>query len=453
MLKRVLNSKSLNNISKDPEFTKFCKEIIVIIEHKPFGKKVVFEDFIKRLKGLLGPQSMSIHDTIIHCFGDWPGDFVQKKGLEYGEAKSFNVPLRLLISENFEKLLSYMGNVAFQCLLADAVLLKQEKETFWQINGRSLEHHFEEMKKRKKERKASPNREKNRKKNIKVKTNKRAYFKDFVNRNHMLYCLHSNKKPGMFKKSIIESLATELRTIEKKSNILTPDDRKDCLLDLGNQFINHIFEEMSIPTNVGKYQLKGIMSNMIQKYSKINIEKVYKKHIKKPECYGDIKTSIDEFLKGKSNVTDTQIAEFLSILVKLDNPVKNVTNFIKEIIGKTVPKELFGVQNYQVVLDHCLKLITMKKFEVMAYEDVMKLMKFDQIPWLDVRKRTKQHMGSWIADANLIVREMLTWMFNKFVIEFIRMNFYVTEKHNEHNRLFFYSKPVWYLITRCSMAN
>lgn len=178
---------------------------------------------------------MSIHDTIIHCFSDWPNDYVQKKGLEYGEAKSFNVPLRLLISENFEKLLEYMGNPAFQLLLSDSVLLKKEKETFWQINGKSLEFHFEEMKKRKSVRPTSPNREKNKKRNIKVKTAKRAYFKDFVNRNHMLYCLHSNKKPGMFKKNIIESLSTELRTIEKKSNILTADDRKDCLLDLGNQ--------------------------------------------------------------------------------------------------------------------------------------------------------------------------------------------------------------------------
>lgn len=156
---------------------------------------------------------------------------------------------------------------------------------------------------------------------------------------------------------------------------------------------------MSIPTNVGKYQLKGIFANLIQKYSKINIEKVYKKHMKKPECYFEIKTKIDEFLKGKSNVTDTQIAEFLSVLVKLDNPVKNVVNFMKEIIGKTIPKDLFGLQNYEIVLEHCCKLITMKKFEVMAYADVMKLLKFNEIPWLDVRKRTKKHLGSWIADA------------------------------------------------------
>ena len=103
MLKLVLNSESLTRISLDAEFTKFTKEIIIIIEHKP-TKKVIYEEYLQRIQGLLGPQNMSIHDTVIHCFSDWPNDFVQKKGLEYGEAKSFNVPLRLLISENFTHL-------------------------------------------------------------------------------------------------------------------------------------------------------------------------------------------------------------------------------------------------------------------------------------------------------------------------------------------------------------
>lgn len=45
------------------------------------------------------------------------------------------------------------------------------------------------------------------------------------------------------------------------------------------------------------------------------------------------------------------------------------------------------------------------------------------------------------------------FFFNKIVVELIRANFYATEKHNEHNKLFFYSKPVWYLITQTSMVN
>lgn len=40
-----------------------------------------------------------------------------------------------------------------------------------------------------------------------------------------------------------------------------------------------------------------------------------------------------------------------------------------------------------------------------------------------------------------------------FAIQLIRANFYVTEKHHEHNKLFFYCKPVWYMLVRLSMIN
>jgi telomerase reverse transcriptase len=234
---------------------------------------------------------------------------------------------------------------------------------------------------------------------------------------------------------------------------LTEDDKLKCIDDLGRQLTNYIFEDLAIATHEGSFQFTQIMAKLIQRYSKINIEKIFKKHIKKPKIYGTIKTAIDEFLKGKTNVTDTQISEFLSNLVKLDSNTRNVENFIVEIVTKTLPLELFGKKNQATVLDHVKKLITMKKFEVMAYNDVMKTIKFTEIPWLNARKYHKRHFGSIVADGKLVIRELLTWLFNKFVIEVIRMNFYVTEKHQEHNRLFFYSKPVWYLITRCSMAN
>ena len=125
LLNRILPVEKKLRISQDEPFQTFVSEIIIIVEQN--SKKIVyFEPFIKKIEGLLGPQDMNIHDTITKYFHDWPDTYVQKKGLEYGEAKSFNVPLRLLISENFEKLLGMLGNVAFQCLLAETVLLKKE---------------------------------------------------------------------------------------------------------------------------------------------------------------------------------------------------------------------------------------------------------------------------------------------------------------------------------------
>lgn len=42
---------------------------------------------------------------------------------------------------------------------------------------------------------------------------------------------------------------------------------------------------------------------------------------------------------------------------------------------------------------------------------------------------------------------LLNFIFDQLV-SFIKSNFYVTEKHDGHNQLFYYSKPIWFLITQ-----
>lgn len=71
-----------------------------------------------------------------------------------------------------------------------------------------------------------------------------------------------------------------------------------------------------------------------------------------------------------------------------------------------MPIELFGKKNHPIILQQIRKLITMKKFEVMAYNDVMRLIKFTDIPWLNARAYSSKHMGRYIADSKYIVREL-----------------------------------------------
>ena len=169
--------------------------------------------------------------------------------------------------------------------------------------------------------------------------------------------------------------------------------------------MNNIFEDISLPTSEGRFQFRHIASCMIQKYSNLNIERIFKKHCPKSPIYSEIKTEVDEFLKEKIQVSDVKISEFLSKLVKLDIGVRKVENFIIDILGKTLPVDLFGKANHFIVLDHIKKLITMKKFEVMAYNEVMKTLKFSEIPWLNSRKTKKMHLGSKVVDNKLIIRE------------------------------------------------
>jgi len=44
-----------------------------------------------------------------------------------------------------------------------------------------------------------------------------------------------------------------------------------------------------------------------------------------------------------------------------------------------------------------------------------------------------------------LIARLLHFVFSQ-MCTFIKANFYVTEKHDGHNQLFYYSKSVWYLI-------
>lgn len=43
------------------------------------------------------------------------------------------------------------------------------------------------------------------------------------------------------------------------------------------------------------------------------------------------------------------------------------------------------------------------------------------------------------------------WILNELVVPLIKLNFYVTEKHKEANRIFYYRKPVWILISKTAL--
>lgn len=94
----------------------------------------------------------------------------------------------------------------------------------------------------------------------------------------------------------------------------------------------------------------------------------------------------------------------------------------------------------------------MKKYEMISFDEIIGKLKFKEIKWLK-RKITTKNKGTIFSENKEYLRQFLYYFMNHYVIQLIRANFYVTEKHHEHNKLFFYSKPVWYMITNLSMLN
>lgn len=45
----------------------------------------------------------------------------------------------------------------------------------------------------------------------------------------------------------------------------------------------------------------------------------------------------------------------------------------------------------------------------------------------------------------------VAWIVNELVVPIIKLNFYVTEKHKEANKIFYYRKPIWTLISKAAL--
>jgi hypothetical protein len=47
--------------------------------------------------------------------------------------------------------------------------------------------------------------------------------------------------------------------------------------------------------------------------------------------------------------------------------------------------------------------------------------------------------------------DSICFIFNEIIIPLIKMNFYVTEKHNEGRKIFYYRKNLWKLVEKLSL--
>lgn len=169
--------------------------------------------------------------------------------------------------------------------------------------------------------------------------------------------------------------------------------------------------------------------------------------------FKDMQNDFKVFMKDKGNeARRKEIPDLLSRLVKMDTAAERVQRFVEEFVRFSLPVGLLGPRNRKILIKEAGKLCVMKKYEMVAFDEIIGKFHFRDIAWLK-RKSTRKNRGSIVSENKEYVRQFLYYFMNSFVIGLIRCNFYVTEKHHEHNKLFFYSKPVWYMITNLSMIN
>lgn len=73
-----------------------------------------------------------------------------------------------------------------------------------------------------------------------------------------------------------------------------------------------------------------------------------------------------------------------------------------------------------------------------------------EIPWISINYN-KKFKKQIIGRARKILAILISMVFNKLLIPILKHNYYITEKHKEANKLFYYRKPIWVLVSKLAL--
>jgi hypothetical protein len=83
-------------------------------------------------------------------------------------------------------------------------------------------------------------------------------------------------------------------------------------------------------------------------------------------------------------------------------------------------------------------------------EDFLTRMDAFEVGWAHCAYNPKYHRRI-ITRRRKLLALAVGWVLNELVVPLIKLNFYVTEKHKEANRIFYYRKPIWTLISKTAL--
>ena len=94
--------------------------------------------------------------------------------------------------------------------------------------------------------------------------------------------------------------------------------------------------------------------------------------------------------------------------------------------------------------------VEMKRYENLRMEDYLHRMNVFEIPWLNLKFNPK-FKSQIIFRGQKVLAEIIGFILNDIIIPIIKFHFYVTEQHKEANRIFYYRKPLWILISKLAL--
>ncbi|CAJ2644128.1 unnamed protein product [Trifolium pratense] len=152
-----------------------------------------------------------------------------------------------------------------------------------------------------------------------------------------------------------------------------------------------------------------------------------------------------------------------------------VVSFIWAVSRSLLPSELLGTpSNWRIMRRNIYKFIQLRRFEKFPLKLSMHELKTSRFPFLSdkyfcssqnasILKYSEKHdkvlhkeVRNWNNDVHSVKRKLLErwifWYYSFLVVPLVQANFYVTESAQGKQDIYYYKKPVWEKLTRCTIS-
>ncbi|KRX07709.1 hypothetical protein PPERSA_11258 [Pseudocohnilembus persalinus] len=322
-------------------------------------------------------------------------NFVQSLGLQGQILNNINLTRKYLINTNIEILYNIIGENNLEVILSQYLLFAKVEKA---------------VKKQK-------------------QVNKDPYeiASTIVDRRKMFYCNHMGRKNGIFKGSFFYKS-------EKSAKVLAFQE-------------SHLFYNKKIVDKQFHQTLNDYLTMIIKNFRKCNFEALIINFSPLPKNYKILKQKINQQIKQayypfNKELILQQLEELFKELHSHCNTYQQVIQLTKQITKKIIPVELLGKENFE----------EFKRYENIKIQNLICQMDVFKLPWAQNKiKFSKKHSYIIIKRLRKVLADILMFIFNELVIPYLRYNFYITEKHKENNKIFYYRKPLWLLITKLAI--
>ncbi|KAL9189317.1 hypothetical protein ACHAXT_011807 [Thalassiosira profunda] len=165
-----------------------------------------------------------------------------------------------------------------------------------------------------------------------------------------------------------------------------------------------------------------------------------------------------------SNIADAKVA--LAHHVTMHTPAKDVGSFLEAVLGTAFPVAFWGsAHNFRRVVQTMRVFAELGRAEQLPEKATVEGIRVLDMTWLLPRSRdtlaakdddrgrhrTRRLSRPDHESATHLVRNVMRWLYVRFIIPLLRSTFYVTETEFTGNRVLYYRRPIWERIRHLSM--